>query len=93
MASDKVVQNAVQTLNAELGQIRKVLECIAVALERKVEQIASLTPSPPVHIRRWGSLAIKRLDPNPPFEKYAKSRPDPQPLNGTPPPPWVAKVR
>jgi hypothetical protein len=46
MASDKVVQNAVQTLNAELGHIRKVLERIAVALERQVEQIASLTPSP-----------------------------------------------
>ncbi len=46
MASDKVVQNAVQTLNAELCQIRKVLECIAVALERKVEQIASLPLSP-----------------------------------------------
>ncbi len=79
MASDTVVQNAVQTLNAELGQIRKVLGRIAVALERQVEQIASLALSPPVHIRRWGSLAIKRLDPNPPFEKYAKSRPDPQP--------------
>ena len=37
MASDTVVQNAVQTLNAELGQIRKVLERIAVALERQVE--------------------------------------------------------
>ncbi len=37
MASDKVVQNAVQTLNAELFQIRKVLERIAVALERQVE--------------------------------------------------------
>ncbi len=37
MASDKVVQNAVQTLKAELGQIRKVLERIAVALERQVE--------------------------------------------------------
>ncbi len=47
MASDKVVQNAVQTLNAELCQIGKVLERIAVALERQVEQIASLTPSPP----------------------------------------------
>ncbi len=46
MASDKVVQNAVQTLNAELGQIRKVLERNAVALERQVEQIASLPPSP-----------------------------------------------
>ncbi len=31
MASDKVVQNAVQTLKAELVQIRKVLERIAVA--------------------------------------------------------------
>ncbi len=37
MASDTVVQNAVQTLNAELGQIRQVLERIAVALERQVE--------------------------------------------------------
>ncbi len=37
MASDKVVQNAVQTLNIELSQIRKVLERIAVALERRVE--------------------------------------------------------
>ncbi len=37
MASDKVVQNAVKTLNAELVQIRKVLERIAVALERQVE--------------------------------------------------------
>ncbi len=37
MASDKVVQNAVQTLNIELSQIRKVLERIAVALERQVE--------------------------------------------------------
>ena len=37
MASDKVVQNAVQTLKAELGHIRKVLERIAVALERQVE--------------------------------------------------------
>ncbi len=31
MVSDKVVQNAVQTLKAELVQIRKVLERIAVA--------------------------------------------------------------
>ncbi len=31
MASDKVVQNAVQTLNAELCHIRKGLERIAVA--------------------------------------------------------------
>ncbi len=37
MASDKVVQNAVQTLKAELVQIRKVLERIAVALERQIE--------------------------------------------------------
>ncbi len=37
MTSDKVVQNAVQTLKAELGHIRKVLERIAVALERQVE--------------------------------------------------------
>ncbi len=37
MASDMVVQKAVQTLNAELGQIRKVLERIAAALERQVE--------------------------------------------------------
>ena len=37
MASDKVVQNAVHTLDAELFQIRKVLERIAVALERQVE--------------------------------------------------------
>ncbi len=37
MASDEVVQNAVQTLNIELSQIRKVLERIAVALERQTE--------------------------------------------------------
>lgn len=37
MASDKVVQNAVQTVKAELVQIRKVLERIAVALERQTE--------------------------------------------------------
>ncbi len=37
MASDRVVQNAVHTLNGELFQIRKGLEHIAVALERQVE--------------------------------------------------------
>ncbi len=37
MASDTVVQKAVQTLNAELCQIRLVLERIAAALERQAE--------------------------------------------------------
>ncbi len=37
MASDTAVQKAVQTLNAELGQIRLVLERIAAALERQLE--------------------------------------------------------
>ncbi len=37
MASDKVVQKAVQTLNAELCQIRLVLERIAAALETEAE--------------------------------------------------------
>ncbi len=37
MASDTVVQNAEQTLNIELSQIRNVLERIAVALERQAE--------------------------------------------------------
>jgi len=37
MASDTVVQKAVQMLNAELSQIRKVLERIAVALESQAE--------------------------------------------------------
>jgi hypothetical protein len=37
MASDTVVQKAVETLNAELCQIRLVLERIAAALERQPE--------------------------------------------------------
>ncbi len=73
MASDKVVQNAVQTLNAELCHIRKVLERIAVALERQVEQIASLTPS---SLRAGGVtgsmrrelLALLSMDATPSFD-------------------------